>query len=63
MAPAPVAYWDEVFAKMAATDEWKKDLELRNSEGQFMRSREFAKYLEAEYNATKSIMTELGLAK
>ncbi len=63
MAPAPVAYWEEVFAKMAATDEWKKDLELRTSEGQFLRSREFAKYLEAEYSATKSIMTELGLAK
>ena len=63
MAPAPVAYWEEAFAKMAETDGWKKDLELRNSEGQFMRSREFAKYLEAEYAATKSIMTELGLAK
>ncbi len=63
MASAPVAYWEEVFATMAATEVWKKDLELRNSEGQFMRSREFAKYLEAEYSATKSIMTELGLAK
>jgi putative tricarboxylic transport membrane protein len=63
MAPAPVAYWEEIFAKMAATDDWKKDLELRDSEGQFLRSKEFAKYLEAEYSATKSIMTELGLAK
>ena len=63
LAPAPVAYWEEVFAKMAETDAWKKDLELRNSEGQFLRSKEFAKYLEAEYSATKSIMTELGLAK
>lgn len=63
MAPPPVAYWEEIFAKMAATDDWKKDLELRDSEGQFLRSREFAKYLEAEYSATKSIMTELGLAK
>ena len=52
-----------VDSKMAATDEWKKDLELRDSEGQFLRSREFAKYLDAEYNATRSIMTELGLAK
>jgi len=63
MAPAPVAYWEEVFAKMAVTDEWKKNLELRDSEGQFLRSKEFAKYLETEYTATKSIMTELGLAK
>jgi putative tricarboxylic transport membrane protein len=63
MAAAPVQYWEEVFAKMAATEGWQKDLEMRDSEGQFMRSREFAKYLEAEYNATKSIMTELGLAK
>lgn len=63
MAAAPVGYWEEVFATMAATDDWKKNLELRDSEGQFMRSKEFAKYLEAEYIATKLIMTDLGLAK
>lgn len=63
MPAAAVAYWEEVFAKMAASDEWKKDLEARDWAGQFLRSREFAKYLESEYVATKSIMTELGLAK
>jgi tripartite-type tricarboxylate transporter receptor subunit TctC len=48
---------------MAATDEWKKQLELQQWDGQFMRSREFAKYLETEYAATRAIMSELGLAK
>jgi len=32
-------------------------------DGQFLRSRDAAKYLDAEYNATKAIMAELGLAK
>jgi putative tricarboxylic transport membrane protein len=63
MSAAGVSYWEEVLAKMAATDEWKKDLEAHDWSGQFMRSRDFAKYLESEYVATKSIMTELGLAK
>ncbi len=63
MPAASVAYWEEMFVKMAATDEWKKDLEARDWAGQFMRSREFARYLESEYNDTKLIMTELGLAK
>jgi putative tricarboxylic transport membrane protein len=63
LTPAQVAFWEEALAKMAATDEWKKQAELYQWGGQFMRSRDFAKYLEAEYAATRAIMAELGLAK
>lgn len=63
MPAAGVAYWEDVLAKMAATDEWKKELETRDWDGQFMRSNEFTKYLATEYNSTKMIMGELGLAK
>ena len=63
MNPAHVAFWEEALAKMAATDEWSKQLELQQWAGHFMRSREFAKYLEGEYAATKGLMAELGLAK
>ena len=58
-----VVYWEEVLAKMAASTEWKKEAENRDWDTQFMRSKDFAKYLEVEYNDTKVIMTELGLAK
>jgi len=63
MSAAQVAYWGDLFAQMAATDEWKKRLELQGWDGQFLRSAEFAKYLEKEYAATRGIMTEMGIAK
>jgi putative tricarboxylic transport membrane protein len=63
MTPAQVAFWEEALARVAATEEWKKEVEARDWGGQFMRSREFAKYLDGEQAAARSIMTELGLAK
>jgi putative tricarboxylic transport membrane protein len=61
--PAAVAYWENTLAKAVASDEWKKDLDSQYWEPNFLRSREFASYLEYEYRVTKAIMTELGLAK
>ncbi len=58
-----VAYWEDVLAKLALSNEWKKEAETRDWDPQFMRSKEFAKYLEVEFNDTKLIMTELGLVK
>ena len=63
MTAAQIAYWEEVFAKMAATDEWKKQLEIQGWDGQFLRSAEFTRYLDKEYAATRSIMIEMGIAK
>jgi putative tricarboxylic transport membrane protein len=63
MPAAGVAYWEEVLAKMTSSAEWKKEAENRDWDPQFMRSKEFAKYLEVEYADTKLIMTELGLVK
>jgi len=61
--PAQIAYWEETLAKMAATEEWKKQLETHDWEGQFLRSREFTQYLQGEYTATRAIMSDLGLLK
>jgi len=63
ITPAQIAYWEDTLAKMAATDDWKKQLEARDWDGQFLRSREFAKYLQGEFAATRAIMNELGLLK
>jgi putative tricarboxylic transport membrane protein len=63
MAPAHVVYWEEAFAKMAAGDDWKKRLAVQGWDGQFLRSAEFAKYLDQEYAATRAIMVEMGMAK
>jgi putative tricarboxylic transport membrane protein len=63
MTTAQIAFWEEALAKMAATDEWRKQTEAREWGGHFLRSREFAKYLEGEHAAARAIMAELGLAK
>lgn len=60
---AQVAYWEDVLARVVASDEWKAVLEKQFWDGNFLRSREFGKYMENEYNQTKGIMTELGLIK
>lgn len=63
LSAAQVAYWEDVLARVVATDEWKAVLEKQYWDGNFLRSREFGKYMEHEYNQTKGIMTELGLVK
>lgn len=63
LAPAQVAFWEEALAKVAAVDEWKSQLEANNLTSRLLRSKDFAKYLEGEYSATRVVMTDLGLAK
>ena len=60
---AQAAYWDETFAKVAATDDWKKVLDQEHTEGQFLRSHDFVKFLESEYAVSRATLTELGFAK
>lgn len=63
MTAAQIAYWEEVLSKVVATDEWKSVLDKQFWDGNFLRSREFARYMDHEYAQTRTIMTELGLAK
>lgn len=63
VAPAPIAFWEDALAKTVATEEWKSQLETNNLVSRFLRSRDFAKYLEGEYHDTRSVMTDLGLIK
>lgn len=58
-----VAFWEEALAKAAASPDWKKLLDENNLAAQFLRSREFLKYLDGEYAATRTLMSDLGLAK
>lgn len=63
LTPAQIAFWEEVLARVVAKDEWKKPLDENNLARHFLRSRDFANYLEGEYNVTKAVMTDLGLAR
>lgn len=63
LAPEHVAFWEEALARAVTAEDWKKSLEAQYWEGHFLRSREFSKYLAQQYDLTKGIMVDLGLAK
>jgi putative tricarboxylic transport membrane protein len=63
VTPAQAAFWEEAYARIAGTPEWKQQLDAANLDTKFMRGKELAKWLEVEYDATRTTMTDLGLAK
>ncbi len=63
LAPAQSAFWEDAIARMAATDDWKRELGTTNMAQHFLRGRDFAKCLDGEYHAAKAVMVDLGLAK
>jgi putative tricarboxylic transport membrane protein len=63
MTPAQAAFWDNALARMAASGEWSRELDGTNMAQLFLRGKDFLKYLDEEYAATRSVMTDLGLIK
>lgn len=63
MSRAQIDYWDEVFAKVTRTADWKKELEKNFWVNEYMRSRESKKYFDAQYGELKAILTALGMAR
>ncbi len=63
ITPAQIAFWEDAVGKAVNTDDWKKQLDTNNLASRFMRGREFAKYLEAEYSSTRATMADAGLVK
>lgn len=63
LSAAQVGYWEGVLSRVVGTDEWKAALEQQFWDGNFLRSRDFAKYMDNEYAQTRPVMLELGLAK
>ncbi len=63
MSEAQVKYWEEVFGRVAQSEDWKKDLESKLWENNYMGSREARKYFESQYGESRRVLTDLGLAK
>jgi putative tricarboxylic transport membrane protein len=63
LAAAQIAYWEETIGKATTTDDWKKQLAANNLETRLLGSREFARYLDGEYQATRAAMIDAGLIK
>ena len=63
MTRAQIAYWDDVLGKLVKTDAWRKELEQTQIENVYRNSTETVKYLKAEFDESRVILTDLGLAK
>jgi putative tricarboxylic transport membrane protein len=63
IAPAQIAYWDDLMARLVQAEDWKKDLENNLWENTYMNSRDTRNYLDAQYLELRSALAEVGLAK
>lgn len=63
LTPAQITYWEGVFAKLTATDEFKRDVEKRQWVINFLNSEEMRQFLKARHDELKVVLAELGMAK
>jgi putative tricarboxylic transport membrane protein len=62
-AAPPVAYWEDVIARVVETEDWKKMLDDDALTSQFMRSADTRSYLNAQHDELRALLTALGLTK
>jgi len=63
LTPAQIAFWEGALRKCTETQEWKVDLDRNFWSDDFTTGAQFAKDLDNDYAAMKSVLVELGLAK
>jgi putative tricarboxylic transport membrane protein len=60
---AQTAYWEGVYAKLTASEEWKAEVERIGGVNHYMGSRELAAYLEQQYQLFRNVLVEAALAR
>lgn len=60
---AQLAFWESAFQKLSQSDEWKKELAASYWDGNYLPSRETAKYYETQAAELRTILTDIGLVK
>ena len=63
ITPAQVAYWEGVFQKTVQHEEWKKYLEFNSWEWGYKNAHDTLAYVRKDYEQSRVLLTELGLAK
>ncbi len=63
LTAAQIAFWDDVLGKAVKSEDWRRDLERAQIENIYRNSTETAKFWKQEFEETKAILTEIGLAK
>lgn len=63
LSAAQTAYWDDTFRRLAASEEWNKELDANYFSNNYLGSADTRKYLDQQYGEVKQILTEIGLAR
>lgn len=63
LAPAQIAYWEGVFARLAQTEEWKKELAKFQWVNNYMGAGASGRHLDAQYAKIRAALAEIGIAK
>jgi putative tricarboxylic transport membrane protein len=63
LTPAQISYWEQVFARVTAADEWKSEIGRSGGVHHYMNSRELAAHFDAQYAVFRTVLGDLGLAK
>ena len=63
LTQAQVAFWDRVLGAVAASPEWKQELEKNGLENVYKGSAATAQHWKTEFDEVKTVFVELGLAK
>jgi putative tricarboxylic transport membrane protein len=63
LAPAQIAYWDNVIGQIVKSDEWLREVEKRGWEPEYLNSAESRKFLDRQNEELRALLGELGLAK
>lgn len=63
ITPEQVAFWEEALARGFQGEEWKAWMSKNDVSAPPLRGAELSKYLDAQFNNTRSVLAELGLTK
>jgi putative tricarboxylic transport membrane protein len=63
LSEAQVSYWDNSFKRLAASEEWNKELQANHMSNNYLTSAETLRYIKQQYGEIKEILTDLGLAR
>src|SRR5688572_2449805 len=63
ITPAQVSFWEDALGRAFTHDEWKAWMTKNDVTAPPLRGAELGKYLEGQYNRTRTVLIELGLAK
>jgi len=63
LTPAQIAFWEDALARAFSAEEWKAWTARNDAAAPSLRGAELQKYLESQYNFTRGVLVDLGLAK